>query len=109
MKKEAKANTRAKVPVLPLADRVLIKEVETEGKEERTSGGIFIPETAKADHGSKRGTVLAVGPGRMDDGVTIPMSVKVGDTVLYQWGDTVKVGSEEYVMVSESNILAVIK
>ncbi len=109
MKKETKTGAYFKVSVEPLADRVLIKEIDAETKEEKTSGGIFIPETAKADHGSKKGTVVAVGPGRVDDGVTVPMSVKVGDTVLYQWGDTVKVGREEYVMVSESNILAVIK
>lgn len=95
--------------IKPLGDRVLIKEIQGSDKIEKTAGGIFIPDSVKEDRGSKRGEVIAIGPGRIDDGVLVPMSVNVGDTVLYSWGDTVKVGDTEYTMVSESNIIGIIK
>lgn len=92
----------------PLHDRVLIKE-DTESKEKKTSSGIIIPVTVQDDKGSKRGEVVAVGPGAHHDGKLVPISVKVGDKVLFQWGDKVKIGDEEYYLVRESEILAVIK
>ncbi len=108
MKKQPQAKSQLGVGLTPLGDRVLIKEIEaTEGG--KTAGGIFIPETVKEDRGAKRGEVLAVGPGRFEDGKHIPIPVKVGDTVLYQWGDMVKIGEEELVLVSESNLVAIIK
>lgn len=110
MKKETskKSLSNSKVDIKPLGDRVLIKELEAaEGG--KTAGGIIIPDTVKEDRGAKRGEVMAVGPGRMEDSKTIPMSVKVGDKVLYQWGDTVKIGETEYVVVSESNIIGIIR
>lgn len=94
--------------IKPLQDRVLIKE-DTESKERKTSGGIIIPADAGEDKGSKRGEVVAVGAGRTEDGKIIPVSVKVGDKVLFQWGDKVKIGEEEYYLVRESEILAVVK
>ena len=100
-----KSNTGVK----PLGDRVLIKELEGGDAIKKTPSGIYIPDSVKEDHGSKRGEVIAVGPGRYDDGELIPMSVEAGDMVLFSWGDTVKVGEEEFVMVSESNILGIIK
>lgn len=110
MKKETskKSLPNSKVDIKPLGDRVLIKEFEAaEGG--KTQSGIIIPDTVKEDRGAKRGEVMAVGPGRMEDSKTIPMSVKVGDKVLYQWGDTVKIGETEYVVVSESNIIGIIR
>lgn len=110
MKKETskKSLSNSKVDIKPLGDRVLIKEFEAaEGG--KTQSGIIIPDTVKEDRGAKRGEVMAVGPGRMEDSKTIPMSVKVGDKVLYQWGDTVKIGETEYVVVSESNIIGIIR
>ncbi len=98
----------SKIGVIPLADRVLIREIEGSDSLKKTASGIYIP-NSKEDHGSKRGEVLAVGPGRYDEENLIPMTVKVGDTVLYSWGDTVKIGEEEFVMVSESNIIGIIK
>ena len=99
-------NTGSKIQ--PLGDKVLIKELEvSEGV--RTPSGIIIPDSVKEDRGAKRGEVIAVGAGRFEDGRHIPMNVKVGDTVLYQWGDTVKIKDEEYVVVSESNIIAVVR
>lgn len=90
----------------PLSDRVLLKRVEEESK---TSGGILLPDTAKEK--PQMATVVAVGPGlRSDDGNIVPMTVKVGDTVLLgKWGGTdLKVNGQEYTMIKESEILAVV-
>lgn len=114
MKKEKsiKAKSEAYITpnIKPLGDKVLIKEIEpAEGG--KTESGIIIPDTVKEDRGAKKGIVISVGPGRFEDGSPrrIPMGVKAGDTVLYQWGDTVKIKDEEYVVVSESNIIGIIK
>ena len=74
-----------KIQVQPLHDRVLIHE-DTESKEKKTSSGIIIPVTVNEDKGSKNGKVVAVGQGRYEDGKLIPISVKIGDNVLFQWG-----------------------
>ena len=103
MKKEEK-----KLPVRPLSDRVLLKELaDKDGR--KTDAGIYIPETVKEDKGAKRGTVVAIGEGRIEEGKRVPIDVKIGDTVLYQWGDKVTIDSGEYVLVRESEIAAVIK
>lgn len=94
--------------IRPLQDRVLIKE-DSESKEKKTSSGIIIPVTVNEDKGSKKGEIVAVGSGRVEDGKTIPVSVKEGDIVLFQWGDKIKIGEEEYYLVRESEILAIIK
>ena len=94
--------------VKPLVDRVIIKETD-DSKEKKTSSGIIIPVTVNEDKGSKRGEVMAVGPGRIEDGKLLVPSVKAGDKVLFQWGDKVKIGEEEYYIVRESEILAIIK
>src|ERR1035437_3904648 len=104
--KEQKNNITKKIK--PLADRVLIKE-DTESKEKKTSSGIIIPVTVNEDKGSKRGEVVAVGPGRVEDGELVAPSVKEGDIVLFQWGDKVRIGEEDYYLVRESEILAIIK
>ncbi|AGY60194.1 co-chaperone GroES [Gloeobacter kilaueensis] len=90
----------------PLGDRVLVKVVE---KEERTAGGILLPDTAKEK--PQTGEVVAVGPGRVkDDGTRVSPEVKVGDTVLYgkYSGTDLKLGDTEYVLVAEKDILAVV-
>ena len=94
--------------IKPLQDRVLIKE-DAEGKEKKTSSGIIIPVTVNEDKGSKQGTVMAVGPGRVEEGKTVTPHVKVGDTVLFQWGDKITIDDQEYYIVRESEILAIIK
>lgn len=94
--------------VKPLGDRVLIKEL-TDSKEKKTSSGIIIPITVNEEKGGKRGEVVAIGTGRTEEGKLIPISVKVGDKVIFQWGDKIKVDDEEYYIVRESEILAVIK
>lgn len=94
--------------VEPLADRVVVRPLDA--KEETVlASGIILPETDKKEKPSK-GKVVAVGPGRFDDGKLVPMSVKVGQTVLFtKYGyDEVKVDGEEYFILAESQVLAVI-
>lgn len=99
---------QSKIGLEPLQDRVIIKE-DAESKERKTSTGIIIPATSNEDKGSKKGEVIAVGPGRVEEGKLIPVEVKAGDKVLFQWGDKIKVGEEEYYIVREGEILAIIK
>lgn len=94
--------------IIPLQDRVLIKE-DGESKEKKTNSGIIIPVTVNEDKGSKKGEIIAIGEGRIEDGVIIKPRVKVGDRVLFQWGDKIKVEDSEYYLVRESEILAIIK
>ncbi len=92
--------------IKPLADRVVVKVVETE---EQVKGGIIIPDTAKEK--PQQGEVMAAGPGKIsDNGNKIPMEVKVGDKVLYgkYSGSEVSVGDQEYLIMRESDILAII-
>lgn len=105
MKKQSK-NT---INIQPLADRVLVKPEET--ADEKSPGGIIIPDTAQKEK-PERGVVVAVGPGkRGDDNEIIPVSVKVGDKVMFsKYGyDEIKIDDVEYYIVSESNVLAIIK
>lgn len=93
----------------PLADRVLIK---TETVAEKTAGGIIIPETAEA-RDTKIGMVVSVGEGiYTNDGVKIPMSVKVGDKVMMPFAGTaqkVKLNDEDYFLFREQELLMIIK
>lgn len=92
--------------VKPLADRVLIKPLETE---EMKKGGIIIPDTAKEK--PQEGEVMEVGPGRVtDDGKKIPMELKKGDKILYgkYSGTEVTIDDVEYLIMRESDVLAVI-
>lgn len=94
--------------IQPLQDRVLIRE-HADVTEKKTSSGIIIPVTVNEEKNGKRGEVVTVGPGRIEEGKKIPLTVKVGDKVIFQWGDKVSVDGEEYYLVRESEILAVIK
>ncbi|HJV03877.1 MAG TPA: co-chaperone GroES [Actinomycetota bacterium] len=96
----------AKFSIEPLEDRVVVKPGE---EEETTVSGIVIPDTAKEK--PQEGEVVAVGPGRFEDGNRVPMDVKVGDRVLYsKYGGTeVKVKGEEYLVLSARDILAIVK
>ncbi len=91
----------------PLGDRVLVKR---EDAEEKTSGGIIIPDTSKEK--PSKGSVVAVGDGARDEnGNLIPMNLKVGDKVFFtKWGGTeIKVDDEELLIMKESDILAIIE
>jgi chaperonin GroES len=93
--------------VKPLDDRVLVKQSEAE---ERTAGGIVLPDTAKEK--PQKGVVIAVGVGKLlDSGVRSKMSLKKGDEVFYgkYSGTEIKIDGEEYVILKESDVLAVIE
>ncbi|GAB4332631.1 MAG: co-chaperone GroES [Leptolyngbyaceae cyanobacterium] len=93
--------------VKPLGDRVFIK---VSASEEKTAGGILLPDTAKEK--PQVGEVVAVGPGKRDEkGTKHELEVKVGDKVLYSKyaGTDVKLGADEYVLLSEKDILAIVQ
>ena len=89
----------------PLEDRIVVKPGEGE---ETTVSGIVIPDTAKEK--PQEGTVVAVGPGRFEDGTRVPLDVALGDKVIYsKYGGTeVKVEGEEYLILSARDVLAVL-
>jgi chaperonin GroES len=92
--------------IKPLGDRVVIKPSPAE---EKTKGGIILPDTAKEK--PVQGEIVAVGPGRVsDDGKKIPMELKKGDTVLYgkYSGTEVTIDGEEYLIMRESDIFAIV-
>jgi chaperonin GroES len=97
-----------KINIKPLADYVLIEPIK---EEEKTKTGILLPESAEKEKPEK-GKVIAVGPGRRDEkGNLIPISVKVGQTVLFKkYGpDEIKVDDKEYLICKEEDILAIIE
>ncbi len=99
--------SKSSIKLQPLGDRVV---VEREEVEERTSGGIVLPDTAREK--PARGKVVAVGDGRLlDDGTRSQLQVKVGDRVLFTSyaGETIKIGDDEYLLMREDDILAVIE
>ncbi len=91
--------------IKPLGERVLIK---ASAAEEKTASGIVLPDAAKEK--PQEGEVIAVGSGRVENGVTIALEVKAGDKVIYSKyaGTEVKYGGEEYLVLRESDILAII-
>jgi chaperonin GroES len=93
------------VSLQPLEDRIVVKPGEGE---EMTASGLVIPDTAKEK--PQEGEVVAVGPGRFEDGKRIPMDVKTGDTVIYsKYGGTeVKLGGDDYLILSARDVLAIV-
>ena len=99
--------TSSKVAIKPLEDRIVVQPLDAE---QTTASGLVIPDTAKEK--PQEGTVVAVGPGRIDDnGNRVPLDVNVGDVVIYsKYGGTeVKVGGEEYLILSARDVLAISK
>ena len=92
--------------VRPLHDRVIIKRLE---EEEKIKGGIIIPDTAKEK--PQEGRVIAVGPGKHEDGKLIPMDVKEGDKILFgkYSGAEIKLNGEEHLILREDDILGIIE
>ncbi|MDH5174885.1 MAG: co-chaperone GroES [Elusimicrobiota bacterium] len=93
--------------VRPLGDRVLVKPLEVE---EKKKGGIIIPDTAKEK--PQEGKVVAVGKGKItEEGKTLPLDVKVGDKILFgkYSGNEIKIDDEDYLIVREEDILAIIE
>jgi chaperonin GroES len=103
------SSTEKKLRVRPLGDRALVKLTDGAEGDETTASGIILPPNAEKDRSDKRGTVIAVGPGKREDAAVIPMEVRVGDTVIFQWGDKVEIDGDEYYIVNESNIVAVVE
>jgi chaperonin GroES len=93
------------VSLQPLEDRIVVKPSEGE---EMTASGLVIPDTAKEK--PQEGEVIAVGPGRFEDGNRVPLDVKVGDKVIYsKYGGTeVKVGGDELLILSARDVLAIV-
>jgi len=93
------------IKVQPLADRVVIRALE---ETEQMRGGLYIPDTAKEK--PQQGEIIAVGPGRFEKDKRVPMDVKVGDKVLYgkYSGTEVTIDNEQYLILRESDVLAVI-
>ncbi len=91
--------------VKPLSDRVVVKALE---EAEQMRGGLFIPDTAKEK--PQQGEIVAVGPGKYEDGKLVPMTLKVGDKVLYgkYSGTEVTVDGEQLLILRESDVLAVL-
>ena len=94
------------VSIKPLEDRIVVKPLDAE---QTTASGLVIPDTAKEK--PQEGEVLAVGPGRFEDGNRVPVDVQVGDKVVYsKYGGTeVKFDGEEYLILSARDVLAVIE
>ena len=98
--------TKTKVDIRPLGDRVLIQRAEAE---EKTSGGILLPESAKDK--PKEGKVIACGDGAIVDGKRQPLSVKAGDRVLFSKyaGTEVNIESEEHLIIREEDVLGILE
>jgi chaperonin GroES len=96
--------------IVPLGSRVLIKPFTKEELEKKNSFGIILPES-DAKEKTEQGKVLAVGPGDVDDGVRVPLIVQPGDIVAFsKYGyDEVSMDGEEYYLIKEENILAILK
>lgn len=95
-----------KQKIRPLHDRVLIKRLN---EEEKTKGGIIIPDSAKEK--PQEGKIVAVGSGRRDEGKVIPMDVRVGDKILFSKysGNEIKIEGEEHLILKEDEILGVLE
>ena len=93
--------------IRPLQDRLIVKRVE---EEEKTKGGIIIPDSAKEK--PQEGEVIAVGPGKVtDEGKKIPLDIKAGDRILFgkYAGTEIKFDSQEYLIIKEDEVLGIIK
>jgi chaperonin GroES len=107
MSTATKNKDKTKVKLQPLGDRIVVRREESEG---RTEGGIYLPDSAKDK--PTRGTVVSVGDGKLlDDGSRGSMQVKVGDRVLFTSyaGENIEIGDDEYVLMSEGEVLAVLE
>jgi chaperonin GroES len=97
--------TKTSTKVTPLSDRVVVRALE---ETEQMRGGLFIPDTAKEK--PQQGEIIAVGPGRYEKNVRVPMELKVGDKVLYgkYSGSEVTIDNEQLLILRESDVLAVV-
>jgi chaperonin GroES len=98
-------STKSKVKIQPLGERVVIRALE---ETEEMRGGLYIPDTAKEK--PQQGEIVAVGPGRFEKGELVPMELKVGQKVLYgkYSGTEITLEDEQFLIIKESDVLAVI-
>ncbi|MFQ6045110.1 MAG: co-chaperone GroES [Gemmatimonadales bacterium] len=98
--------SKLKVKIRPLGDRVVVRALE---ETEQMRGGLYIPDTAKEK--PQQGEIVAVGPGRFEEGERVPMELKTGQRVLYgkYSGTEVTLDDEEYLIIKESDVLAVVE
>ncbi len=92
--------------IKPLHDRIIVKRL---AEEDKTTGGIIIPDTAKEK--PQQGKVIAVGPGRREDGKVLPIDVKAGDTVLFAKyaGTEIKLDGDDYLILREDDVIGVVE
>jgi len=107
MTKDTKKIKTSSTEIMLLGERILVKVQNN--KENKTASGIIIPVTVGDDKDGKSGVVVATGPGIYQDGKLIPLTVKKGDTIFFQWADKVSIEGEDYYIVKESEILAIVK
>jgi chaperonin GroES len=102
------AQTKSKFAIRPLGDRVVVKPAD-KGGEKKLASGLIIPPSADKER-PMSGTVVAVGPGKYEEGKLVPMQLRKGDEILFaKYGyEEVKVNGEEYFIISEASVLAVI-
>jgi chaperonin GroES len=100
-----KSKSKSTANIQPLADRVVIRPLE---ETEQMRGGLYIPDTAKEK--PQQGEVVAVGPGRIEKGERVPMELAIGQKVLYgkYSGTEVTIDDQQYLIVKESDVLAVV-
>lgn len=98
--------TATKTRLVPLADRIVVRPLE---REEKTASGLYLPDNAKEK--PQEAEVIAVGPGRYEDGKRIPLDVKVGSRVVFSKysGTEIKVDDEEVLILRESDVLAIVE
>ncbi|MEK7063745.1 MAG: co-chaperone GroES [Patescibacteria group bacterium] len=107
-KKVAVKSSRSTAPIVPLNDRVLVRPLSADDMATTTASGIIIPDSAKEK--PEQGTVIAVGPGKWEDGKRTPVGVSVGHKVVVREysKNVIKIKGEEYWIISESDVLAII-
>ena len=105
MARAGKSKSKSKANIQPLADRVVIRPLE---ETEEMRGGLYIPDTAKEK--PQQGEIVAVGAGRIEEGERVPMELEVGQKVLYgkYSGTEVTLDDQQYLIVKESDVLAIV-
>jgi len=96
------------VKIKPLGDKVLLEELNQKD-ETTTASGIILPAGSNPESDIKKGTVIAVGEGKKIEGKIVELQVKVGEVVLYSWGDRINIDGKKYIIVSSDNISAIIE
>lgn len=102
----SKTQKTVKRSIVPIGDKVLIKEIK---EEKKTNTGIILPDSVDMEKGLKEGKIIAVGGGKYVNNELVELFVQKGDIVLFSWGEKIKVDGEEYFLVRESEISAIIE